>query len=83
MGSFYYFSPSCTDFLIERGDFPALFKALHSLDNIVKTAELKPTDLAHYYVYRVVAFKDAGNFEGMYAELQANRNQIKDEVFYY
>lgn len=26
-----------------RGDYPSLFKALHSVDNIIKTAELKPT----------------------------------------
>ena len=53
--------------LIQRGDFPSLFKALHSLDNIVKTADLKPPELAHYYVYRVIAFRDSGDFEGMYA----------------
>jgi hypothetical protein len=26
-----------------RGDFPSLFKALVSLDNLIKTADLKPT----------------------------------------
>ena len=69
--------------IIQRGDFPALFKALGSLDNLVKTADLKPPEVAHYYVYRVVAFRDAKDFEGMYAELKKNKNQIKDEVFFY
>jgi hypothetical protein len=49
-----------------RGDFPSLFKALVSLDNLIKTTELKPTELAHYYLYRVIAFRDAERWEGMY-----------------
>ena len=43
-----------------------MFKALQSLDNLIKTTEVKPTELAHYYLYRVVAFKDAEKWEGMY-----------------
>jgi hypothetical protein len=67
----------------QRGDFPSLFKALSSLDNLIKTTELKPTELAHYYLYRVVAFRDAERWDGMYEELKRNKTQIKDEVLYY
>jgi hypothetical protein len=34
-------------------------------------------------VYRVVAFRDASDFEGMYHELHKNKNQIKDEVLFH
>lgn len=53
------------------------------MDNIIKTAELKPTELAHYYVYRVVAYRDAGDFDTMYHELHKHKNEIKDEVLFY
>lgn len=63
---------------MQRGDFPSLFKALVSLDNLIKTADLKPTELAHYYLYRVIAYRDAEKYDGMYDELKKNKDKIKD-----
>jgi hypothetical protein len=51
---------------------------LVSLDNLIKTADLKPTELAHYYLYRVVAYRDAEKYDGMYEELKKNKDKIKD-----
>jgi hypothetical protein len=50
---------------------------------LIKTTEIKPTELAHYYLYRVIAFRDAERWEGMYDELRRNKSQIKDEVMFY
>ena len=83
MGWLYCFSSFSIILIIKRGDFPGLFKALQSLDNLVKTADLKPTEIAHHYVYRDAAFRDSGDFEGMYAELHKNKKQIKDELLYH
>lgn len=49
-----------------RGDYTSLFKALGSFDSIVKVADLKPVELSHYYLYRVVAFRDAEKYDLMY-----------------
>jgi hypothetical protein len=50
------------------------------LDNLIKTTELKPTELAHYYLYRVVAYRDAGLYDKVLEEIQINKTKIKDEV---
>lgn len=44
---------------------------------------MKPTELAHYYLYRVIAFRDAGKWEEVFQELKKNKDKIKDEVMYH
>jgi hypothetical protein len=49
----------------------------------VKTADLKPTELAHYYLYKVIAYRDAEKYDLVYEELNKNKDKIKDDVLYH
>lgn len=49
----------------------------------MKTADLKPTELAHYYLYKVIAYRDAEKYDLVYEELNKNKDKIKDDVLYH
>lgn len=55
-----------------------MFKALKSLDTLLLSADLKPIELSHYFIYKAVACGDAQKYDLMYETLQKNKDKIKD-----
>ncbi len=50
-----------------------MFKAFKSLDTLILTADLKPVELSHFYIYKAVACRDAGKYNLMYETLNKNK----------
>lgn len=50
-----------------------MLKAFKSLDTLILTADLKPVELSHFYIYKVVAYRDAGKYNLMHETLHKNR----------
>ncbi len=50
-----------------------MFKAFKSLDTLILTADLKPVELSHFYIYKAVACRDAAKYNLMYETLNKNK----------